>query len=273
MPAKIITLITDFGQNDSYVGSLKGVILSINPSVTLVDISHEVTPFNVIEAGFLLTASYKYFPRGTIHLTVVDPGVGSSRKPLLLVTPLQMFIGPDNGIFSQMLKDNFPPTGTGVTPHPSFLPESVKGYHLNNPEFWMESVSRTFHARDVFAPVAAYLALGLNPELMGERIKNIETVQLPDVDRSESRIKGSVIFVDRFGNLITNIEPPFLGSQKMVVLIKGYALNGLSQSYSQGKPLLAVVGSHGFIEIAIKEGNAAQYLGAGVGEGVFVDFL
>jgi len=272
VPSQIITLLTDFGHNDSYVGSLKGVILSINPSVTLVDISHEVTPFNIIEAGFILSASSGYFPPGTIHMAVVDPSVGGSRKPLVLITPLQMFIGPDNGIFSQVLKNNFPLSDTVATPHSSPLPKEVMAYHLNNPEFWTHPVSRTFHARDVFGPVAAHLSLGMKPELMGEKVKTLETLQLPDVDRSESRIKGSVIFVDRFGNLVTNIEPLFLGSQKIVILIKDHAIRGLSQSYSQGTPLLAIIGSHGFIEIAIKEGNAAQYLGVGVGDEVLVKF-
>ena len=279
MSSKIITLITDFGQNDSYVGSLKGVILSINPSVTLVDISHEVTPYNVIEAGFLLGRTSGYFPPGTIHLTVVDPGVGSSRKPLALVTPSKMFIGPDNGIFSQILSEqknygNFPINDQGLNQRPCFVSGGgVRAYHLSNPDFWLQPVSRTFHARDIFAPVAAYLSLGINPNLMGEEIQSLENLELPVIGRSESRITGSVIIVDRFGNLITNIEPSLLGAQKFVIVIKDYVISGLSESYSQGTPLLAIIGSHGFIEIAVKEGNASGYLGVGVGEGVLVEFM
>ncbi len=183
----IITLTSDFGLHDAYVGIIKGVMLAIFPDAVIVDISHNIQPQNITEAGYLLLTSVPYFPKETVHLAVVDPGVGTSRRAILVQTPEQFLVGPDNGIFTD------------------FLAPSAKVFHLDRPEFFLNNVSQTFHARDVFAPVSAHLAKGVAPSSLGKTIYDAVQLPRPKPEIKSDRVLGQVIHIDRFGNLITNI--------------------------------------------------------------------
>jgi hypothetical protein len=249
----IITLTTDFGLNDAYAGVVKGVILGIFPKARLVDITHNIAPQNIIEACYILLTSVSFFPPGTVHLAVVDPGVGTSRRPILVSRQEQFLLGPDNGLFSD------------------FIDESAKVYVLNRPGFFLKNVSQTFHARDIFAPVAAHLARGAEPSQLGELITDAVRLKRPEPVIENNRILGTVIYIDRFGNIITNIRVGQV-SENAVVRILGKEIQGISQSYNQHQPgtLLAIIGSAGFLEIALACDNAALRLKAGVGQPVEV---
>lgn len=186
---KIIALLTDFGYKDNFVGIMKGVILGINPQVNLVDISHGVKPQSIFEAYFLLKNSYKFFPKGTIFVAVVDPGVGSKRKSILIETNDYFFIGPDNGIFS-FLESH----------------EIKNIVHLTNKEYFLKPVSSTFHGRDIFAPAAGFLSKGVSPEELGTLIKSIKRVEIPKPRIEKDKLVGEIIYIDGFGNLISNIS-------------------------------------------------------------------
>jgi S-adenosyl-L-methionine hydrolase (adenosine-forming) len=249
----IITLTTDFGLDDAYVGIVKATLLSIYPEARLVDISHNIAPQNIPEASYLLFTSVKYFPRATVHLAVVDPGVGSSRRPILVCSNGHFLVGPDNGILTDFLND------------------SARVYFLNRPQFFLSHLSHTFHARDVFAPVAAHLARGTEPEQMGELITDAVRLERPRPALEPSRILGTVIYIDRFGNMITNIKAEQLEDDS-VVRVMGKDIQGISTSYSE-KPkgtLLAVAGSSGFLEIALASDSAALRLKGAVGLAVEV---
>jgi len=249
----IITLTTDFGLNDAYVGVVKAVILGIFSKARLVDITHNIVPQDILEASYILLTSVKYFPAGTVHLAVVDPGVGTSRRPVLVKSKGQFLVGPDNGIFSD------------------FIDESAKVYFLNRPEFFMKQVSQTFHARDIFAPVAAHLARGVEPEQMAETITDAVRLERARPVVENNRILGSVIYIDRFGNIITNIKAEQV-RENAIVRLMGKEIQGISQSYNehQAGTLLAIIGSAGFLEIALACDNAALRLKAGVGQPVEV---
>ncbi|MDQ5846979.1 MAG: SAM-dependent chlorinase/fluorinase, partial [Acidobacteriota bacterium] len=190
LPGPLITLLTDFGTADYFVGAVKGVILSINPAATIVDITHEIPPQDIEAAAFTLLAAYATFPLKTVHVAVVDPGVGSSRRPILVEAAGQFFVGPDNGIFS-------------------YLCDSVKNsqvFHLTNAKYFRQPVSPTFNGRDVFAPVAAAISNGADPQQLGDKIKDYVRLKplMPEKSR-KGEIKGRVIHIDRFGNCVTNI--------------------------------------------------------------------
>ena len=186
----IITLTTDFGTADNYVGCIKGVILSINPNVNIVDISHEIKPYDITGCCYFLSSFYKYYPPNTINVVVVDPGVGSSRKPLLIRADDYYFIGPDNGVFSTVLENS----------------SHTEIYHLTNSDFFAKFVSNTFHGRDIFAPVSAYLSLNTKITEFGEKIENINLIDYDKPKVSDRQIVGKIIYEARFGNLITNIK-------------------------------------------------------------------
>ena len=270
MPGRLLTLLTDFGTSDAYVAAVKGVVLSINPSLTIVDITHDVPPQDVRAAAFLLGTAAPYFPRGTVHLAVVDPGVGTERRPLLVLTPEAAFVGPDNGVFSSALGLHAPAAEqrpSGEAP----LPPGVRAFHLTNPRYWRLPVSRIFHARDIFGPVAAHLTLGAEPEELGEPVESIRCLAFPTVRREADGLVGHVVHVDRFGNLVTNIPEGEVAGRLRTVSIAGRTLVGLSETYaSGGDGLMALVGSHETIEIALRNGSAAAALGVGVGERVVV---
>jgi hypothetical protein len=257
----VITLTTDFGLADGYVGTMKGVILSIAPTATIVDISHNVPPQDVREAAYILYTAYPYFPQGTIHVVVVDPGVGSERRAIALRTPQATFVAPDNGVLSYVVAG-----------------ERVKQIvHLTNPSYHLSPVSRTFHGRDIFAPAAAHLARGVPLTELGDPLTEIVTFSLPRPQvRSDGTIVGQVIHVGRFGNLITSIMATDLAGHSLlresVIEIKGQSIRGIANTYAEvatGK-LLALVGSSDRLEIAVSGGSASQTLGAKVGDEVLL---
>jgi len=246
----IITLLTDFGLKDPYVASMKGVILSINPQCTLVDITHQVSPYDIKEGAFILAQAYSTFPKGTIHLSVVDPGVGSPRKPILFVTKNYFFIGPDNGLFTFALKRE----------------KLKKVIALGKMEFFLPEVSPTFHGRDLFAPVAAHLSFGIAPESFGRVIKSWNEISFPEPVLRQEKLIGEVVHIDTFGNLVCNIDYKnllkFSKSRPFVIKIGKRTMRGLKKGYWEGRKdePMALIGSGGFLEISIKEGNAQKVL-------------
>ena len=246
----IITLLTDFGLKDPYVASMKGVILSINPQCTLVDITHQVSPYDIKEGAFILAQAYSTFPKGTIHLSVVDPGVGSPRKPILFVTKNYFFIGPDNGLFTFALKRE----------------KLKKVIALGKMEFFLPEVSPTFHGRDLFAPVAAHLSFGIAPESFGRVIKSWNEISFPEPVLRQEKLIGEVVHIDTFGNLVCNIDYKnllkFSKSRPFVIKIGKRTMRRLKKGYWEGRKdePMALIGSGGFLEISIKEGNAQKVL-------------
>ena len=266
-PSGLITLTTDFGTSDNYVGVMKGVILGINPEASIVDISHHVSPQNVLEGAFVLGTSVKYFPQGTIHVAVVDPGVGSSRNALVLSGPQGNFVGPDNGIFSMALG----PNSEGMASSLRSVPEGWTARRITNPKYMLDQVSATFHGRDVFSPVAAHLSLGIRPDELGPEVSELVSVPFPAPVKQVGGLLGQVIYVDRFGNLVTNIsENDLTGQPDARVEICGRVIDRLSRYYAEGGRLAALIGSAGYLEVAVKNGNAAEELKTGVGTPVAV---
>ncbi|WAC06706.1 MAG: SAM-dependent chlorinase/fluorinase [Thermodesulfobacteriota bacterium] len=255
----IITLLTDFGSKDHYVGAMRGVILGINPLATIVDITHHISPQNIVEGAFLLSSVYTYFPQGTIHLAVVDPGVGSKRKPILVKGENFFFIGPDNGIFG-LIYDQL---------------KKISVYELTNAHFFLKPVSATFHGRDIFAPVAAYLSRGVSPLEMGKETKNFQRLSLPQPILEKKRIRGKVMYIDSFGNLITNITVNHLKKLENApgkIKIRENIISGLSKNYQEAKKgtLLAIIGSSNFLEISVREGSAQKKLKSQKGDDIKV---
>lgn len=249
MKNKIITLLTDFGTKDGFVGTMKGVILSINPKVELVDLTHEISPHNILEASIALRTSYHFFPRGTIHLVVVDPGVGSQRRSILVETEKYYFIGPDNGILSFALENE----------------EIKKIIELSNKKYFLRDISNTFHGRDIFAPVAAYLARGTNIKRFGQQTKEYKKFTLLTPRIHPGGVIGKVIYVDHFGNLVTNIGAGLalkLAQKRVLIKINNRKIERINKSYADTKPgeLTAVIGSNDCLEIAVNQGNAFQVL-------------
>ena len=240
----IVTLLTDFGTVDGFVGAMKGVILERCPDTSVVDITHDIAPQDVGAGARALAEAAPHFPPGTIHLAVVDPGVGSLRHPLLLASEGQLLIGPDNGLLSL------------AAPH-------GEGWILNRPELFRSTVSRTFHGRDVFASVAGHLAAGLPPQSCGEPVGQWVQLEqpLPSVERD--RLVGAVLHVDRFGNLITNLDSAHLGdAQGWEVRLADRDIGPIRGTFSEVAPgqWVAYIGSSGALEIAIRDGDAASAL-------------
>ena len=255
----ILTLTTDFGTSDGYIGALKGVILSLAPGTTLVDLSHSVPPHDVRHGARVLATAAPYYPAGTIHLAVVDPGVGSERRGIALQTPGATFVGPDNGLF---------------TP---FMRERVACVALANSATHRRPVSATFHGRDVFAPAAAHLANGLPLHELGHPVDDPQSLPAPQARRlPDGRLRAEVVSVDRFGNLATSLKLPLeqggaLDRGAVRIAIGGESLV-LRSAYADVAPgaLLALIGSDGCLEIALREGSAAERLGLGLGARVEV---
>ncbi len=288
---RIITLTTDFGTLDGYVGVMKGVILGINPRATLVDITHEVEPQNVEQGAFLLAAAGPYFPPGTIHLVVVDPGVGTARRPVAVQSGESFFVAPDNGVLSLALGgSHFGASQSGETVIVP-LEEAVltqasganpfRAVHLDRPGYWLPDVSNTFHGRDIFAPSAAHLSLGVPLEAMGSPIADLIRLNLAARQlnapgavglplQRPSAILGRVIHIDHFGNCITNVPKSMLTPLyfQSTISIAGRSLKGIQRTYSdveRGQPL-ALVGSTNYLEIAVRDGSAAAQLGIRLGD-------
>lgn len=264
---RIITLTTDFGLDDPYVGIMKGVILGINPDAVIVDITHSVGPQDVVEGAFVLSTSFAYFPTSTIHVVVVDPGVGGRRAALLIETSHGLFIGPDNGVLSWAT--GFAPAGRTS----GRLVADIKHiFELTNRRCWLPEISSTFHGRDIFAPVAAHLSVGAQPSQCGREVGSYHQLPWPTVERkADGSVVGSVLHVDRFGNLITNLPAEYIGDGQTAVKfeVAGQSVVGLSRAY-QGNGLLALIGSSGYLEIAVAGGSAAATLGVSRGAEVVV---
>ena len=271
-----IVLTTDFGDIDGYVGVLKGVILSINPHATLIDLTHSIQPQNLIQSSFVLGTSAHYFPRGSIHVVVVDPGVGTDRDLILMKTPDATFIAPDNGVLSAILSKNDSSYQSKETGYVQ-VPDDFEAYVLTESEVWLKPVSNTFHGRDILAPVAAQVSLDMPVTQLGRRVDSIFFLSSPVPTRKAEMIRGQVINIDHFGNLITNITKDLLvNSSKLQVHIKGTKIPELSTNFAGGlgsklsPGLVSLIGSHGYLEIAVKNGNAAKILSVDVGEPVLV---
>lgn len=273
----IITLLTDFGLHDAYVGTMKAVILSIAPSAQIVDITHEVAPQNVLQGALALADAARYFPPGTIHMAVVDPGVGSARRAIGVRTPEATFLAPDNGLLSLVLlgriEDELDREVGG--PGPSWnatlatsqcsLPAECDGVSIDPERIGLPLVGNTFHGRDVFAPAAARLALGMPFAWLGSLVTQVIMFAPPrPVCGIDGTVVGRVIYVDRFGNLITDIESALLPDGGSVQVAE-HTIARISRSYAEGRGLVALVGSAGRLEIAWKSGNAADRLNVGVG--------
>ena len=259
----IITLTTDFGLKDGFVGTLKGVIWSICPEAQVADISHTIAPQNILEGAFVLWRAYSFFPAGTIHMAVVDPGVGTRRRPMAARLGAYYFVGPDNGLFTPMLeaaeKNHWP----------------VEIVHLTNEKYWLPDVSRTFHGRDIFAPVAAHLAKGLPLAELGPAITDPVRLSLPKPEKTATGWRAHVTGVDVFGNLTTDLPAAALTErQRLTFHLRGREVRGLVTSYGHQQPgeLVALVDSENHLEIAVVNGSAAQVLRANVGDIVDVIF-
>ncbi len=258
----IITLTTDFGTKDSFTASMKGVVLKINPDAKIVDITHEIGPQDVWEAAFTLKTAYNNFPKGTVHLAVVDPGVGSTRRPIIVVTESYYFVGPDNGIFSLIFQEA----------------ERLRVLHITATHYFLPNPGATFHGRDIFAPVAAWLAKGTPSGNFGEEVEDFVKLNVPVPKKSQNGLEGHVIHIDRFGNVITNITHkdisslvPEGGAQTpATVTIAGKEIKGLKQFYAQAAPGEpgALINSSGYLEIFLFKQNARTTLSIKRGEAV-----
>ena len=252
----IITLTTDFGLSDPYVGMMKGVILSLNPEACLVDITHKVKTGAVLQASRILSEAHTFFPKGTVHLAVVDPSVGSQRRLIALRARGHLFVGPDNGLFWPIID----------------AAEAASIFELTERRFFLPSITQTFHGRDVFAPVAAHLSLGVAPEEMGRPISNPTRLRVPAPFRKEDSLLGQILQVDHFGNLVTNIGhrelAEFLGAERPEVQVGRLRVIGLRRIYAdveEGRPL-ALINSSNLLEIAVNLGRASEYVGLESGE-------
>lgn len=259
MPRKqVITLTTDFGTNDHFVGVMKGVIYTINPDVEIIDLCHQIGSYDIFEAAFTLAQSYRFFPADTIHLVVVDPGVGTARRPILARTIEYKFVAPDNGVLSLILEKE----------------ESIEVRHVTADHYFLNPVSNTFHGRDVFAAIAGWLSKGVEVDKFGDPVTDYAKFTSPKPKRvSESLLKGVALKIDKFGNIVTNIRPddvPELFAENppiFKIIINQQEITKLNLAYSMGKPseMFAIVGSSGFLEICTNRGSAARQLGANRG--------
>jgi S-adenosylmethionine hydrolase len=256
----IITLLTDFGYSDPYAGIMKGVILEINPNVQVVDVSHGISPQNMNEAAYILKSAYPYFPRGTIHVVVVDPGVGSKRAVLAVQTDSYRFLAPDNGVLKYVFDK-----------HPE-----AKVVRVTNPLYFLDPVSRTFHGRDIFAPTAAYWAKGISIEKMGEPCDSYIRGEVNHPIKDIGTITGSIIYIDGFGNGITNISEAMIENKKNVrIKVNHKNIDRICLSYQDvavGEPL-ALIGSQNTLEISVRNGNAQKQLNLHVGDTITIKQL
>lgn len=262
----IITLLTDFGSRDEYVGLMKGVILSINPALTIVDITHQIDSQDIVQAAFAIHSTYRYFPEGSVHLLVVDPGVGTGRALLAFEMRKQYFVAPDNGVLTLLFNEN---NATALV-------------RLTNSNFFLNSISRTFHGRDIIAPVGAHISQGVDLHQLGDEIAPADAVWLENIHPRISdtgEIAGTVVAVDHFGNLISNIDYQMLTQveqtvpkNKIRIQIGSHTIFGIYQTYENVRPgtALGLVGSRGYLEVAVNKGHAARILNARKGDAVRV---
>jgi len=258
----IITLTTDFGTSDHFVGTMKGVIVDIVPDVQIVDITHAVQAFDVLDGALAISQAYSYFPNGTIHLVVVDPGVGTARRPILASSDGYHFVAPDNGVLSMVYARE----------------ERIHVRQITSEHYFRQPVSNTFHGRDIFAPVAAYLAKFVESDKFGDEIEDYVRFAAPKPKAAgENRIRGVVLKVDRFGNLITNVTPAdapalFAESTTFKILVGTREITDIRKTFAEGGPgeVFGVLGSMGYLEIVANRAAAAQITGAGKGSEVSI---
>lgn len=256
----VISLTTDFGLHDSYVGTMKAVILRIFPEVRLVDITHQISAQDVLEASLIIGSGYRYFPAGSVHLVVVDPGVGGDRRALLVAGREHYFVGPDNGSFTAMLDAD----------------PQARIYEIREERYLLPGISDTFHGRDIFAPVAAYLARGVDPDEFGPPVRDPFRLEIPEPRVWGDQIRGEVVHVDSFGNIVSNISRVHferaVGDRAFRIWINGKVIDRLHRTYAdqeRGKTL-ALFGSSDLLEIAVCQGRAERRIGAGKGDTVLV---
>jgi len=249
MTRPTLTLTTDFGLSDHFVGTMKGVILGICPDAQIVDISHDVTPFEIGEGAYLIAQAWRYFPKKTVHVVVVDPGVGTARRPILVEAGGQYFIGPDNGVLSMV-----------------YLQEKSKVRLISNEKYFRHPVSKTFHGRDIFAPVAAHLAAGVQPARFGKPMEDYLKPEFEKPHRAGKRTWiARILKIDRFGNIITNIHTNDFGDlalRNFSLSLGPQTVTVLAQNYAQCAPgeLFLILGSSGYYEVSISQGSAAKYV-------------
>jgi len=254
MPAPLITLTTDFGLSDHYVGAMKGVILSICPRARIVDISHGVGAYEIAEAAFTLSQAYRCFPRGAVHVVVVDPGVGTSRRPILAQAAGQYFVAPDNGVLSMI-----------------YAREKHKVRAIAATRYFRQPVSNTFHGRDIFAPVAAHLARGITPARFGKLIQDYLRLDFDKPARTGRRVwTGAILKVDRFGNLVTNFSVadfPDLDKREFEMAVGPQRISVFARHYAERGPgeAFLILGSAGYYEISVSQASAAKLLGCAAG--------
>ncbi len=262
-PRPIVTLTTDFGLNDHFVGTIKGVILGIVPEAEIVDICHSVQAFDVLDAALTIAQAYSYFPTGTVHLVVVDPGVGTARRPILVSSDRHHFVAPDNGVLSLIYSRE----------------ERLHVRHVTSEHYFLQPVSNTFHGRDIFAPVAAWLAKRVESDKFGEEISDFVRFNAPKPKLVDGNIlRGVVLKIDRFGNLVTNITPqdaPMLFEATpppFKILVGKREISEMKKFYAEGTPgeVFGILGSMGYLEIAANRASAAQTIGVGKGSDVDV---
>jgi S-adenosylmethionine hydrolase len=260
MPRPIITLTTDFGTDNAYVAQMKGVILSINPNAVLVDVTHDIPPQDIRQAALILADATPRFPSGSVHICVVDPGVGTERRIVCAEIAKQHYVAPDNGLLSYLTRNTQPTSAVAIT----------------NRSYWLPVVSSTFHGRDIMAPVAAHLSLGMNAKVLGQPAGELTPLDWPETVVEHGRITGAVIAKDSFGNLITNIQRDELSAmgsfESTVVCCGGRTVVGIVDTYGQRSPgsVIALFGSSERLEIAVVNGNAAKLLPIRIGDPVAV---
>jgi len=260
MANRLITFTTDFGLSDHFVGVMKGVVAGIAPAARVVDISHDVAPYNLTEAAFIIAEAWPHFPKRTIHMVVVDPGVGSARRPILAEAGGHLFVAPDNGVLSMVF---------------DAAPHNIRV--ISNPRFMRRDVSRTFHGRDVFAPAAAHLAKGAQPAAFGKRIDDYIRIEMTRPSRAgKDAWRGTILKVDRFGNLITNFaarEFAGINSRPFEMRAGTQRIHRLALTYAETEAgdLFVIVGSSGHLEIAANQASAAGLLGCSAGAPVELD--
>lgn len=265
MPQRLITLTTDFGTTDHFVGSMRGVILNINPDAQIIDICNTVQSYDVLDGALTIAHSYRYFPPNTIHMVIVDPGVGTSRRPLLVTTEKHMFIAPDNGVLSLVYERE----------------ERISVRHITSEHYFLQPTSNTFHGRDIFAAVAGWLSKGMESSKFGEEITDYVRFGSPKVKKIDDKtLKGVVLKVDRFGNLVTNIRPEDV-PQLFVELPPDFRISvgkgevkRIRGTFGEGAAgeIFGIIGSMGYLEIVANRSNATSLLQATKGSDVLVVF-
>jgi len=255
----IIALTTDFGYKDPFVGIMKGVIAGINPQARIIDLSHGGAPQDIMGAALILRHSVNHFPRGSIHVAVVDPGVGGARRPILIEAAGNYFIGPDNGVLSLALGNKAP----------------ARIIHLSNANYHRHPVSATFHGRDIFAPVAGHLSLGIDVTAFGEPVQDFTRIAWPGITKSPGGLHGEVVYIDGFGNLFTNVterELEDLPVDKLVISVGDVVIQGLTANYGAGGKgsCIGLINSWGLLEVAVYQGNAQQHCGARIGDKIYI---